>query len=137
VSIKKVVRKAAKKAANVVEDVAEDVIRDEIKDVIFPDAKTRNPERDVTVTATTGPEPSTTVTTEPVTVTTKVSKAIGGVVGNASGVLLVAGSLLLNPEFASALGRFTVGLARGEGGLGALAALVGAGLLAYRHRPGT
>lgn len=46
-----------------------------------------------------------------------------------TGVLFIAGALLLNPDFATKLGGFTLALARGEGAWGALSALVGAGLL--------
>ncbi len=98
-------------------------------------ALTSKGEPDVTVKTETGPGDSVSVSAEPVTATTKISKAVAGTPGNFAGALAIAGALLLNPDFATRLGTFTVGLARGEGGWGALTALVGAGLLAYRHRP--
>lgn len=62
----------------------------------------------------------------------KVSKAAAGWQGNFAGVGAIVGALVLNPDFAKALGGFTLNLARGDGSWGALAALIGAGLLAYR-----
>lgn len=62
---------------------------------------------------------------------------VSGFVGNFSGILAIAGALVLNPEFATALGQFTIRLSKGEGGWGALLALIGAGLLAYRRRSET
>ncbi len=61
-----------------------------------------------------------------------ISKAAAGWQGNFAGIALVVGALFTNPQFADALGKFTVRLANGEGSWGALAALVGAGLIAYR-----
>lgn len=62
----------------------------------------------------------------------RVDEAAAGWQGTALGLLTVAGSLLLNPDFSAKLGSFTVALAKGDGSWGALAALVGAALIAYR-----
>jgi hypothetical protein len=65
----------------------------------------------------------------------RVKTAVSGAAGNFAGIAAIAGALLLNPDFAAQLGRFTTGLASGEGSWGALLALVGAALLAYRRTP--
>lgn len=57
-----------------------------------------------------------------------------------SGVLFIAGALLLNPDFSTKLGAFTLALAKGESVWGALSAVIGAGLLVIarmrdRQRP--
>lgn len=62
----------------------------------------------------------------------RVEKAAAGWQGNFAGILVIAGSLLLNPDFATKLAGFTIGLAKGEGSWGALAGLIGAALIAYR-----
>lgn len=69
-----------------------------------------------------------------VPIATKVSKAAAGWQGNFAGIGLIVGSLLVNPSFSDALGKFTTRLANGEGSWGALAALIGAGLIAYRGK---
>ena len=61
-----------------------------------------------------------------------VSKAAAGWQGNFAGVALIVGGLLSNPQFADALGKFTVRVANGDGVWGAAMALIGAGLIAYR-----
>lgn len=67
-----------------------------------------------------------------VPIASKVSKAVAGWQGNFAGIGAIVGALVLNPDFAKALGGFTLNLARGDGSWGALAALIGAGLIAYR-----
>lgn len=79
----------------------------------------------------------TTVVVEPKSTATTIAKAVSGWQGNFAGVAAIAGALLLNPDFAKQLGAFTLGLSKGEGGWGALIALVGAGLIAFRHKPGS
>lgn len=81
------------------------------------------------------PEATTTATVEPKTTTVLVAKAISGWQGNWAGIATIAGALLLNPDFAAKLGGFTVALAKGEASWGAVAALIGFGLIAYKHRP--
>lgn len=77
----------------------------------------------------------TTVTVQPNDVKTKVANAVSGWQGNFAGIGLVVAALVTNPDFAKALGGFTIQLARGDGSWGALAALAGAGLIAYKNRP--
>ena len=62
----------------------------------------------------------------------KVKKAASGQIGNLSGIGLIVGALMSNPDFTAKLASFTLGLSRGEGGWGAIMALVGAGLIAYK-----
>lgn len=54
--------------------------------------------------------------------------------GQFTGILFIAGALLLNPDFAAKLGTFTLALARGESAYGALASVVGAGLLVIANQ---
>ncbi len=66
------------------------------------------------------------------TTTSVLKKAASGWQGNFAGAAAIAGALLLNPDFSAALGAFTLRLSKGEGGWGALIALAGAALVAYR-----
>lgn len=66
---------------------------------------------------------------------TAIKNAISGWGGNFGGIIAIIGALVLNPDFTTAVGQFFVRLSRGEGGWGALVSLIGAGAIAYRHRP--
>ena len=61
----------------------------------------------------------------------KLELVLDGLGNTVTGVAVIAGSLLLNPDFANKLGDFTLALARGEGSWGALASVVGVGLMVY------
>lgn len=76
----------------------------------------------------------TSVVSEPKTTSTTIKQAVGGWQGTLAGIVTIVCALLLDPNFSSLLGRFTTALATGNGRWGAFAALVGAGLVAYRHR---
>lgn len=76
----------------------------------------------------------TTVVVEPKSTATAVKHAISGWQGNLAGTVAIAGALLLDPSFSKALGNFTTALASGNGRFGAIVALIGAGLVAYKAK---
>lgn len=70
------------------------------------------------------------------TVVEKVVEAAKGKTGTVTGAGLILGSLLANPDFTAKLAGFVMTLSRGEAPWGAIATVVGAGLIAYRgNRP--
>lgn len=78
----------------------------------------------------------TTTVVQPNTAGNAIKEALSGWQGNLAGVVAIVAALLSDPTFAAKLGVFTTSLATGNGRWGALVALLGAGLIAYRHRPG-
>lgn len=71
---------------------------------------------------------------EPNDVLTKIKRGVSGAPGNFAGVAAIAGALLLDPNFSKLLGAVTTAFATGEGRTGAVMALIGAGLIAYRTK---
>jgi hypothetical protein len=85
---------------------------------------------------TTVETPDRSVAVENTTTATKIKNAASGYAGNLAGIAAIAAALLTQPDFTRALAGFTLALSKGEGGFGALIALAGAALIAYKHKPG-
>lgn len=105
----------------------------------MPDTKTANeqlnwPPVPVASTPYDGIEVTSNNTEPDKSVTATISHAVSGWQGNVAGVAAIAGALMLNPDFTAKFSAFMIGLSRGEGGWGALVALIGAGLIAYRSK---
>lgn len=76
----------------------------------------------------------TTVVVEPKNTATAVKHAISGWQGNLAGAVLIIGGLMSDPTFSRIVGNVTEAFASGKGRTGAVLALIGAGLVAYRAK---
>lgn len=88
-----------------------------VHEVAYADETKPEPEVAIIADAPEPPKPS------------KLDKVLDALQNGVTGVGIIAGSLLLNPDFAKKLGEFTLALANGEGSWGALASVVGVGLI--------
>lgn len=76
----------------------------------------------------------TTVVVQPNNTATAVKRAVSGWQGNLAGAVLILGGLMADPNFSRIVGNVTTAFATGTGRTGAVMALIGAGLVAYRSK---